>query len=140
MARDRPPRLAIMATLAVVAVMAWSTRTSAEAWPLGPWELFSRVRLPVQVSYVAKSVDSEVEEQIDFGGLPPQFAGAHALLGEFTRLSPVEQEALCSTWAAALRQSGGDPEEIRVYRLERRLRLDGGPPRRREQMVHECRI
>ena len=120
--------------------MALSTAVSAEAWPLGPWELFSRTRGPVQVSYIAKFVAEDRERRIDFGALSAPNRGAHAILGGFTRLDPADQQAVCHSWAAALADAGEAPERIRIYRLERRLKLNGGPPAAREELAHECEV
>lgn len=135
---DRPPRWVIRATLAVLLLMAVSTAASVETWPLGPWELFSRTRGPVQVSYIAKSVDGDTERQIDFSLLSAEYAGAHQILGGFTQLPADEKDAICRAWDAGLREAGEPGTGIRIYRLVRRLRLDGRPPSRHEIFVHEC--
>lgn len=140
MGHDRPPPAAVLASGMVIALMALSTALSVEAWPLGPWELFSRSRKPVQVSYIAKYVAADEERRVDFGSLPPHYSGAHAVLGGFMGLPVSEKKAVCDSWAAALRDSGDAPERIRVYRLERTLRLDGRPPSREEELVHECSL
>ena len=99
----------------------------------------SRSRKPVQTSFIAKSVLSDgVERQIDFGSLPYQYGGAHAVLGRFMHLSGGEQNAVCEAWSTALERAGKTPDQILIYRLERRLTLDGRPPQRREELVHRC--
>lgn len=138
MAREQPPRAAVIATAAVVVLMGLSTALSAEAWPLGPWELFSRSRKPVQTSYIAKFVEGGRETQVDFGSLPYAFSGANAVLGGFLDLPGPDQEAVCEAWATALEEIGEEPEQIRIYRVERRLNLRGRPPERQEHRVHEC--
>ena len=136
--RDRPPRAAVMGTFVVVLLMALSTASSVEVWPVGPWELFSGLRRPVQRSVIAKSVVDAQERQIDFGALPRPYAGAHQLLGSFMRLPPAQQDAVCAAWAEGLSDIGTPPDAIRIYRLERRLDVDGGPPARSERLLHEC--
>lgn len=138
MGGDQPPRSALIATAVVVVLMGLSTLASAEAWPLGPWELFSRTRGPVQRSVIAKSVEDGHETQISFGSLPYHYSGAHAVLGGFMKLPSSEKQEVCEAWATALERAGEEPESIRIYRLERRLRLDGRPPERREELAHEC--
>src|SRR5687768_13234480 len=113
MARDRPPRTAAVATAALVVLMGISTVASVEAWPLGPWELFSRTRQPAQTSYIAKAVADGRETTIDFGELPYGYSGAHAILGGFLRLSPERRAAVCEAWAGALDRAGRPPDQIR---------------------------
>ena len=122
----------------MVGVMAVSTALSVEVWPFGPWELFSRTRKPLQVSYIAKYVSDGIERPIEFGSLPAPYRGAHAILGGFTQLGSDEKQAVCESWAAGLAESGDVADQVRVYRLERRLRLDGRPPTRNEELVHDC--
>lgn len=124
---DRPPRAGVIGTVVVVVLMALSTAASTELWPFGPWELFSRTRQPVQRSVIAKSVVDGEERQINFGALPMHYGGAHQLLGGFMRLPPAEQDAVCAAWTQALSDAGRPPDVIRIYRLERSLRLDGRP-------------
>lgn len=137
---DRPPRAAVVGTIVVILLMGLSTAASAELWPFGPWELFSRTRQPVQRSVIAKSVVDGEERQINFGALPTHYSGAHQVLGGFMRLAPTRQEAVCAAWGRALSETGTSPEAIRIYRLERRLNLAGRPPSRTEELLHECEL
>ena len=122
----------------MILLMGLSTAASFELWPFGPWELFSRIRHPVQRSVIAKSVVDGEERQINFGALPKHYSGAHQILGGFIKLSTKEKAAVCAVWAKALSEAGDPSDLIRIYRLERRLRLDGEPPARNEQLLHEC--
>jgi hypothetical protein len=113
-----------------------------EAWPLTGWRLFADARSATQLTWQAVTVDGAGRERpIPFASLPVRYQGNVQVLKGYPKLAPREQAAVCDAWADAVRASGTEVREVRIYHVEvdvsRRAGRRGAPPRR--TLRYTCR-
>jgi hypothetical protein len=113
-----------------------------EAWPLTGWRLFADARSARQLTWQAVTVDGAGRERpIPFASLPVRYQGNVQVLKGYPGLPPKRQAAVCDAWADAVRATGVQVRQVRIYRLEvdvsRRAGRRGAPPRR--SLRYTCR-
>ena len=96
--------------------------TGLDAWPLTGWQLFSRVRGPVQTGWEAVVVDAAGAER------PVTLRGTLHVLQDFPRTSAEGRRKACAAWAAEYREAGVDVAGVRVYRNRSTVSLGMSPP------------
>lgn len=133
----RAERTPLSTRLFVVLFLAAFTVCGAagiEAWPFTGWRLFSNVRTDEQAAWRAVAVDGGGrEEQIRFAELPRGYRNFVLVMNAYPSLPEAERDAICRTWADALRRRGDDVAGIRIYRIRWKLsqrRFGGADPTR----------
>jgi hypothetical protein len=107
-----------------------------EAWPLTGFRLFSHLRTEQVSWWQPVLIDrAGVASDVSFSRLPVKDRDFVLTMRSFPAFSSARQAEVCRTWLDALRTSGVDAAELRLYLVERHLvpragRHPSSPPTR----------
>ncbi len=109
---DIPPTRSVrFVTRALLVAMLIVGFTSAEAWPLTSFHLFSHERSRIAQQFVVAAVDATGREsEVRFLDLPMEFHTTDLQIKEFAGWSVPHRDGVCDAWIAAMRVNPSTPQ------------------------------